>query len=259
MALHLSKLGLGVLLLSLVVPLRADLPTLLNDALENANRDRGRWAYTESDVEKDGSGKLMHSSVVRNDPSKPYAEQLTPIEIDGKPPTDRDFKKYRAQGERRAPKNDNSQVEKPRKPGSRLSDYIDPNQITVSAEDAQTITYELGLKKNDNFEFPPEKFQAFARVNKEHRALERVSVQLRSSFRFKMLLKLKSAAVSIEFATLDPQYGTVRTTIHASGSASILFVTIGGSDDITRSDFKHVKPFDERFNVKIGPLKALDT
>jgi hypothetical protein len=196
---------------------------------------------------------------VRFDPSKPYAEQFRPLAIDGKPPSDRDFKRYRAEGLRRAPKSDRPAGDPPRKPGSRLGDYIDPNRIAVSAEDANTVTYELGLKNNDNFEFPPDRFQAFARVNKMSRTLERVFVQLRSSFRFKVVLKIKAAGLSIDWAVVDPKYGPVRTQVHASGMASVLFLTIGGDEEDTRSDFKHVKPFDELFDVKIGPLKALDS
>lgn len=38
----------------------------------------------------------------------------------------------------------------------------------------------------------------------------------------------------------------------------MLFVPVGGRMEIRRTDFKRVTPYDERFQVQIGPLKAID-
>jgi hypothetical protein len=46
--------------------------------------------------------------------------------------------------------------------------------------------------------------------------------------------------------------------VRAQGSASILFVPFGGSVELDRTDFRHVRPFGDRFEVQIGALKALD-
>jgi hypothetical protein len=35
-------------------------------------------------------------------------------------------------------------------------------------------------------------------------------------------------------------------------------VSLSGSLELKRTELKHVKPFDERFDVQIGTLKAID-
>ena len=39
---------------------------------------------------------------------------------------------------------------------------------------------------------------------------------------------------------------------------SILFIGGGGSIDLKRTELRRVKPYGERFEVKIGTLKAID-
>jgi hypothetical protein len=46
--------------------------------------------------------------------------------------------------------------------------------------------------------------------------------------------------------------------VQADGAGSILFIPIGGSFDLRRTDIPRVKPYRERLDVKIGPLKVLD-
>jgi len=237
--------------------MRAELPPLLETALRNALRDRDRWAYTETKVETDGKGRVKGTSIVRFDPSRPYAEQYTPISINGNAPAEHDFRKYRALGERRAPK-----AEPPADAASRterkLSDMVDPNHIRVAAEDDGSVTFELGLRKSGDFQFPPDKFEVLVSVDKTRQTLENVVVQLEAPFRFRLVLKASSGALRVEFANPDSRYGSVRTAIHIAGSGSVVFIPFAVNEDITRANFKHVRPVDESFDVKIGPLKALD-
>ena len=46
--------------------------------------------------------------------------------------------------------------------------------------------------------------------------------------------------------------------ITGDATATILFMKFGGSLDLRRTDFKRVRPYSERFGVKIGPMKALE-
>lgn len=255
---NLRRRVLELMLVLLVAPLRAELPPLLEDALKNALRDRDRWAYTEAKVMRDAEGAIKSSSLVRFDPSQPYALQYTPIEIDGRPPSDRDVEKYRKLGERRASRGIHGDDERAGRIGQKLSNVIDPDQVTVVTEDATTRTYELGLRKSGNFQLPPEKFQVLVRIDKDHRTLEHIAVLLRSSFRVRLVLKAKSGAYGADFANPEPRFGTVLTAFHVDGKASILFVPFDLNEDVTRDGYKHVTPIDERFEVKIGPLKALD-
>ena len=234
--------------------------TLLNDLLHKTADDYYRWAYTEHRVVRDEKGKLKSEVLLRYDPSKPYAEQWTPLKIDGREPTDRDRAKYRARGEKGAPPAGLSAgVVKPdasRRPT--LGESIDVTKSSIASETPTHLIFEVPLRKNGNERFPPEKFLVLVRVKKEGNLLENIGVQLRDSFRAKLVVKVKSGEGSLDFLRVDPKYPPALVAIEGDAVVSILFVSVGGSMELKRTELKHVKPFDEKFDVQIGTLKAID-
>ena len=238
---------------------RAELE-LLNEALHRTAGDFHRWAYTEHSVMRDAKGRVKSDTIVRYDPSKPYAEHWTPVKIDGKDPTDREKARYRRRGEKAAAAN--ARPDGAPNPDNRrrraLGELIDVMKSSIASETSTHLTFEVPLIKVGNERFPPEKFLVLARVKKEGRQLENVSVRLRDSFRSKLIVKVKSGEGSLDFAAVDPKYPATLTAIEGGAEASILFISVGGSMQLKRTELKHVKPFDERFEVQIGTLKAID-
>lgn len=240
---------------------RAEVPALLDEALQKTLRDTDRWAFTQTWVEFDGKGKELNRAVVRFDPSKPYAEQYTPLSVDGKTPTAGDLAKYRRRGEKRG-----ERIEKAERDGSEnttktrqtLGELMDIERATVAAEDATTITYEVPLKKEGNKRFPPEKFQVLARVNKATRGFERIEAKLREAMRSMLVVKIKSGEGAMEFATVDPKFAPAMVAVRGGGLASVAFVPIGRRYDLKHEDFKRVKPYGDRFGVQIGTMKTID-
>ena len=248
-------------LLAATVSARAAVPQILQDALKKLSVDTDRWAYTQTAIQKDDKGKTKSEVVLRFDPSKPYAEQYTPLKIDGKAPSDSQVRKYRRQGERRGDRIERGEAAGVIESSSQrksLGELMDLEKATVAEENEKTITYEVPLKKEGNDRLPPEKFRVTARLNKELRALENVSATLRAPLREKLILKLSSGEGHIEFKTVDPKHPPQLTEIRGSGSGSILFVPIGRSYELRREDYKRVKPYGDRFDVQIGTLKAID-
>jgi len=250
--------SLAVATLLLACPLRADVPRPLQDALQKLAQDTDRWAYTQTLIEKDGDGKTKRETVVRFDPSRPYAEQYQPLKVDGKPPGDSVIRKYRAQGEKRGVRLDREEREGPDPKRPTVGELMDLDRATVAEETSTSITYAVPLKKEGNNRFPPEKFLVTARVSKERGAFENVAVKLREPLRQKLVLNIKSGEGSIDFAPVDPKYPPQMTTIRGGGSGSIFFVPIGRYYELKREEFKRVKPYGDRFQVTIGPLKAID-
>jgi hypothetical protein len=240
---------------------RAAVPALLNEALQKTLRDTDRWAFTQTLLEYDGKDKEIQRAVVRFDPSKPYAEQYTPISINGKAPTASDLAKYRKRGEKRG-----DRMEKAERDGSEnttktrqtLGEVMDIENATVASETATTITYEVPLKKEGNRRFPPDKFQVLARVNKATHGFERIEAKLRESMRSMLIVKIKSGEGAMEFSSIDPKFAPALVALHGGGSASVAFVPIGRRYDVKHEDFKRVRPFGDRFDVQIGTMKALD-
>lgn len=228
---------------------------LLEEAVLKTVRDFPRWAYTETRVVRDHRGKTKDASVVRYDPSQPYAQQWTPISIDGKAPSAKDVARYARRGSR-----SRSGGAKPDAIVRRqtLGELIELENARVVTETPAHLVFELALRRTNNKRFPPEKFQVLARIDRVKRTLENVAVTLREPFRVKLVAKVKSGEGSLEFTTVESQRAPTLTSIEGDASVSILFVNVGGKAELKRTDFKWVKPFDERFEVQIGTLKALD-
>jgi hypothetical protein len=243
----------------------AGVPPLLLDALGRVTRNFDRWAYTETRMATDEHGVPKAESVFRFDPSKPFAEQYRPLKIDGKPPTERQLKDYRRRGEKRGEKFAKQEAEG-KTPGAELPRFgiggstasIDLVHAVVASETAGSVIYEVPLRNDGHGTLPVEKFQLFARVNRSSHAFENVALRVRSAFRVKLVVKVKTGEASIDFAAVDPQHDPVPVEMAGDATATILFMTFGGSFDVKRTDFLRVKPYGERFGVKIGPMKALD-
>jgi hypothetical protein len=238
--------SLVLLLLFTAAVSRAEPPTLLQAAVKNYAVDAERWAYTQTVISKDRKGKVEEEVVVRNDPSQPFEVQWTPVKINGKEPTEREIEKYRREHEKR------------RKSRQPLGALLDLDKATLVDETATTVTYEVPLIKNDNLRLPPEKFRVTARVNRERQAFENVGVRLREAMRMALVVKIKSGEADMDFVVIDPKFAPPITALRADGEGSILFVKVGGSYSATRTDFKRVKPYSERFTVKLAPLQFLD-
>lgn len=232
---------------------------LLTDALTKVARDMSRWAYTETTLIKDEKGKVKQDKIVRHDPSRPYAEQDVPSRIAGKPPTEAQLKEYRSRGEKRGRRVENGEeVDRRNISSQSVGELVDLTGALIVGDDGARLTYELPLRKVGNTRFPPEKFQVLVQVIKDGHRLERAAVTLREPLRTKLVVKISSGEASADFAMIDPRFGPAMTAVRGSASASIFFFHIGGSGEVTRTDLKHVRPFAERFEVQIGPLKALD-
>ncbi len=242
----------------LALPLRAAVPDLLDAALKKVAADYDRWAYTQTLVEKDDKGKVVSEAVIRFDPSRPYAEQFTSLSVNGKPPSDHQIRKYRKQGEKKGERLEKAEREGVEPTRKSLGELMDIDRAAVVEESAQAVTYEVPLKKDSNHRLPPEKFRVTARVNKQQQAFENILVLLRSPMRAELILKIKSGVGELDFETVNPKFAPTMTAVHGGGTGSILFVPVGRSYDMKRTDFKRVKPYAERFGVQFGPLKAID-
>lgn len=228
----------------LVTP--AGTPALLEIAIKHYAADAERWAYTQTEIVKDSTGKRDKETVVRYDPSQPFDEQWTPLKMDGKEPTEKQIRKYR------------DAKAKNRKNRRSLGELLDLNKAVVVEDTPAAVTYEVALIKDGNQRLPPDKFRVTARVNKTTQAFEHVGVRLREAMRMALIFKLKSGEADLNFATIDPQFAPPMTGLHAEGEGSVFFVKVGGNYAVTRADFKRVKPYSERFKVKLAPMQFLD-
>jgi hypothetical protein len=218
----------------------------LAEALRSFSRDAGRWAYTQRFVQFDKEGKEKGSWVARFDPSQHYDVQWTLVEEDRKPATERQQKKFRKERAKLA------------KDRRTLGELLLVRQASIAFQSNKELVYEVPLKLEDGSRFPPEKFQVFVTVDREKQSLKLIDVKLRENIRVAGIVNLKAGDARLEFAPVLPEHGPALTAISAGGTASLLFITVGARAEAVRTDFKRVTPYDERFQVKLGPLRAID-
>jgi len=235
-------------------PVTGEELSLLTTALQKVADDFPRWAYTEHRVTRDSAGKVKSEQIIQYDPSKPYAQQWTPVMINGREPSDRDRAKYRRRGEEADPDRPSA----PRRGYPTLGEAIELTGTSLADETPTHWIFELPLRRTENLRFPPEKFRVQARLRKEGAVLENLSVLLRESFRAKLVLNVKAGDATLDFVQVDPQAPPALAGISGDADWSILFFAGGTSIDLKRTELRRVKPYAERFEVKIGTLKAID-
>lgn len=227
----------------------AGAPLPLAEAVRGFAKDANRWAFTEEHVELDKKGVVKSRNRSRFDPSQHYDVQWTMLEKDGRPATEAEQKKFR--------KTRTKQTQRDRKTLGELLDLAHATEV-AGADAATSITYEVPLRKLDDSRFPPEKFQVFVRVARADHCLQSIEVRLREKVRVALVVGVKAAAGRLEFERVLADAGPAVTKVSATGSASVLFVPFNAHVEITRSEFKRVTPYDDRFVVKPGPLRTID-
>jgi hypothetical protein len=240
---------LALSVLAVASPTRAEMPALMQDAMQKLRAEAGHWAYTETSIVRDNRGRVRKETVMRHDPSLPYAEQARLLKINGREPTKLEAKRHREAEEKRR-----------RADRVTLDDVADLDHVTVAEETPTSVTYDVPLRKIDGARFPADKadrFRMTITVNKERRVFEHVAVQLRRPL-YVGPVKISAFALDLTFATVDPKYGPVLVGGRGTGTGALLFLKANVSNERTCTDFQHVTPYDERFGGKIGKLKVLD-
>lgn len=249
---------------------------LLKGALNALVEDQGRWAYTETRTGVGRDGKPLAESCVRFDPSAVYAEQRKPILVQGKPPTEKQLKEASERGEREGKRRFD---ERQRLAAASVTEESAANQTTeeihlwvagkkatplvdqakVVGENETSVTFELPMRAEGGGQELLNKFELTARVNKQSGQFERATIRQRETMRVKLIAKISDTLLTIEFSTPDPRYPSVPTTFISTGSVAVLFGKAKEARvEMVRAELKHVTPYDERFEVKIGPSRTIE-
>lgn len=246
-------------------PSTARPPVLLAEAFNRLMEDQGRWAYTETQHNVGPGGKEKGETLLRVDPSVTYDDQFKAIKIDGKAPDERQLKQFRGIGGRLA-KNRKEAVEGDQEHhGDEIqlrfnNDLVNPDlaHATVLTEDETSVTYEVPLRREEKAGGAIfDKFQLTARVNKTRHEFEHARILQRTPMRAMLVAKISDMEINFEFNSVDPRFPATITRQTEKATIGILFIKRVVTGDSVRTEFKHVKPYDERFGVKLGPTRTI--
>jgi hypothetical protein len=228
--------------------LRAEVPAPLAAALKKLVADDGRWAYTQTVEKFDRKGRPDGVQVERFDPSRPEEEQWTLLLRDDREPNDREQRSFQRKKER----------EMRRREEKSLGEVIDFDRAVVVRADEAAVVYEVPLVPGASRRFPEEKFMVLMTVHPERETLEHFALKAREAFRMVGVARIDRVEIDVSFAVVDPAHAPQPRMIAASGAGRVLFFPVGGSAEITWTDFKRVTPWKDRFVVEFGELKVLD-
>ena len=236
--------------------IRAETPALLNEAVIKLIENDEHWAYTRTTQPYDKEGRPKGGLTIEHyDPSQPYGSQWTLIQYRGHPPTESDISSWKSAKKKMA----NERHERT------LGDVLDVDHATMISETPTVATFDVPIVKDASKRFPADKLQVLMQVDKAREALLSFSVQQREKFRVGGLVGMAAVAsvdtVDVEgrLQWVDDKFAPVLTYVKGNGSGHVFgFFRVGAGSELHYSDFKRVKPYADRFGVKIGDVKALD-
>jgi hypothetical protein len=205
---------------------------MLEQAIEHWLGERDHWAFTQRAVEWD-DGKARER-LERYDPSKPGDERWTLLAIDGHLPT---AEEHAAWAKKKFKKHH-------RRFDSPIGEYFDFDEAKVVEENRKVVRYEVPLRHDKNWLFEADKVRVLVTVNKETRALEHLTAQVREPVRVLLgLAKITAGALDLSFLNFDSDAPAGPESAQPTGSARVIVSKkFGDRAEFTWSDFKRVVP-----------------
>lgn len=213
------------------VPLHAEGETLLEQAVERWLGERDHWAFTQRAVEYDDD--KPRERLERYDPSKPGNGRWALLAINGRAPT---VEEHAAWAKKKFKKNR-------RRFDSPIGDYFDFKDARVLKETPKLIDFEVPLRRDKNWLFQTDKVRVVVTINKETRALEHLTANVREPVKVLLgLAKITAGKLDLSFMNFDVDAPAGPETTQPTGSARVTVSKFGERAEYTWSDFKRVVP-----------------
>lgn len=223
---------------------------MLGDAVNKLIADEDHWAFTQKSQWFDKSGKPSGGiTVERYDPSKPFESQWTLIQYFGHRPSSSDVHAWKKE-KQRVIKHDGERS---------LGDVLDLDHATQYATTDAGVRYLVPIAKGASKRFPADKLELFMDVDKATHTLQGFSLRPKGTFRIAGIVKIEGGEVDGRLAVVQGNYAPALVWARGNGTGRILgLFRVGKGAEFSYCDYKRVRPYNERFDVKIGDVKALD-
>ncbi|MFI5357312.1 MAG: hypothetical protein ACHQ4G_08255 [Opitutales bacterium] len=225
----------------------AAMPPLLDAAVAKLQADEDHWAYTRTMQEFDRAGLPKGGPTVeRFDPSQPYAAQWSLAQWKGHAPSAGEQRAWARRKER----------EIKRREEKTLGEVMDFAQARAIEERGPNTVFEIPLLPGASKRWPAEKFVVHAVVDRARAILQGFTLQNRTPFRTMGVARVDTIEIQARFRLIDERYAPQPDFARAQGAGRILFFPVGAAAELTWTDYRRVTPYNDRFEVKIGDLKA---
>jgi hypothetical protein len=204
-------------------------PSLLEQAVENWLGERDHWAFTQRAVEYDGD--RPRERLERYDPSRRGDDRWTLLAIDGRTPT---AAEREAWAKKKFRKN-RRRIDTP------IGDFFDFKDAKVISSDGTMVRYEVPLRRDKNWLFQTDKVKVVVSVNKETRALEHLTANLREPVKVLLgIAKITDGNLDLSFLNFDDDSTPGPESAQPTGKARVTVSRFGERAEFTWSDFKRV-------------------
>lgn len=233
-------LGLFAALVPGVLPAAA--PPLLQEAVDHWTSGKDEIALTQRTRILNDDGSVHEERLERYDPSLPDAQRWHLLQVNGKPPTDKQ-------------RND-IEYRKNRKPRKRANkgpaDLLDLARATVHAEGEQAVTYAVAVRPEAARLVQTEKLILLITVGRTSHTIERITAGLRDPMRVALGLARVTDVdfdLAFDFATPSGDDSSRSDEARASnggqpsGTARVALSKLGERMEFEWSDFKRVDAY----------------
>lgn len=204
---------------------------LLADAVEKWLGERDHWAFTQRAVEWDDG--RPRERLERYDPSKLGNARWTLLAINGRVPTEEEREAWAKKKFRKKRRNFDSPI----------GDYFDFKDATIVSETPHLVHYEVPLRHDKSWLFQADKVRVVVTVNKETRALEHLTADVREPVKVLLgLAKITQGKLDLSFLNFDEEAEPGPASTQPTGSARVMVSKFGERVEFTWSDFKRVSP-----------------
>jgi len=205
------------------------------------SQDFDRWATRRRAPRPtgwQGQGRDDHSF----DPSKPYAEQFTPLKLNGELPTEKQLKSYRLRGENRGKRSRTTKRPARRRARRRTAHINGQNARSIfrtrhtrARRRRPSRSHPAQARREDVA--PVEKFELLARVNKSGARLKTCR-RLRTRSHEAHRESPEGEGTSTSRSSIEIRAPAIG--IQGRGMVSVMFVKFGGNFDVKRTEFLRV-------------------
>jgi hypothetical protein len=213
--------------------LRAEAPALLSEAMDKWSAEMDGWAFTQR-VRTFDNDKVKLERLERYDPSRPDNQRWELLQIDGKPPTAEQREYWEKRKNRKAKRRADKSIE----------EYFDFAHATVAKETAETMCYDVPLRRDMTRLIALEKINIEVTVNKRMHAIQQITGGLKEPLRVALgLAKVTDGWLDVRFDPIVNDLSADPNATEANGTARVVLFKMGDRAEYAWSNFKRVTPF----------------
>jgi hypothetical protein len=214
--------------------LRAEMPPLLTKAFEQWAAGREDLAFTQRTRFFFDDGKVKAERVERYDPSLADRLRWRLIEVDGRPATDEQRKKWEAW------KNGKTRKKVVKSP----AEYLDLDHATLMDETSTSARFEIGLRSDAARLLAIEKIAVVVTVDKESGGIARIAATLRQPIQVLLgLARITDLDIDVRIEPPDEESTRQAGEVQAGSTAHVAMSKLGNPMEYNWSDFKRVTSF----------------